>query len=269
MAVVDFYVTGDNNYVPVSDPLWRGQTFTASKDYDIVAIDLKLYRTGGTFPGVTTVSVRATSGNHPTGGDIDGVTGVIDGNETSDSTPEWHKFVLSAPISLSNGFKYAIVLRCSSAGNSLRWRRDDNTASYAGGNYENPTGQGAPWVSFTTIDLMFRTYDDTLSGTIAASSTVGGPLAFDTIGLIGTIAGIAAMGGPLAFDTTGLIGTIAGIATMGGPLVFESIGISGTIAALSALSGKILHQNIISSVHTQAFNRLVVAGNNKIYYEDI
>ena len=266
----EYHNTGENDKINLSQTVYGAQTFVAESTYELTSVKLLMYRSVNLNPSNVGIGIRATDGDGKPLLPVLTYELTNGSTLTTDTAGEWREITFSSPIIITQGVKYAITVHpWGGSIGCLKWKTD-NTQGFAGGNFELNTNSGADgsW-STQTHDAMFEAWGNlALIGTIAGIAAIGGPLSFDTTGLIGTIAGIAAIGGPLSFDTTGLIGTIAGVAAMSGPLLGVDA-IVGTIAATSALSGKILHQNIISSVHTQAFKRLVVAGNNQIWYEDI
>ena len=61
----DYYITGDDAGVDAFGKYWLSQSFTTTADYNMVGVNLKLYRTGQ--PGTVTVSLKESSGDEPTG----------------------------------------------------------------------------------------------------------------------------------------------------------------------------------------------------------
>jgi len=268
MALHDSYNTGDDTHANLHTINWYAQSFIASSDYSIASIKLKLYRSGD--PGIVTVSLREVDELHePTGSDIDSVTGTTDGGTlTTDSPGEWREITLSGPISLTSDKEYAIVLRSSS--DMLYWRVDSNS-SY-NGILSYSTDSGSSWVTtgVATYDFMFETYSAAWpAGTIAGTGGQTGVLTFDTTGLIGNVAGISSESGILTFASLGLAGSIAGASGGSGILGFEALALAGTIAAVAALSGGMLFGNIIKPSTITTIKRLIVAGNDQIWYESI
>lgn len=161
-TLYDYCNSGDNNNSAFYGANWRGQTFTASADYEIESVNLKLYRVGS--PGDLIVSILTTDGDDaPTGYDIDGVTGTTNGNTltTDINRGEWREITLSNSIALTSGVKYAIVLRAPDGDTSNKGglRRGDDT--YDGGHYEGygGDGDGGTWGDgWANIDMMFETW---------------------------------------------------------------------------------------------------------------
>ncbi len=250
-TLVDAYQTGDTTENTISSTYWRAQTFTTSSAYDVTKIELKLFKFGGALPGIVTVSLRATSGGNPTGSDLSSSTGTSNGDTlpTSGGAAGWREFVLSTPVALSSGEKYAIVLRCENGTGSsypLRWRQ--GSTGYANGGYAFSSNSGVDWGNGTVYDFMFRTYTGAWPD--------------------GTIAGVSSLTGAIVMDKYALDGTIAGVASLAGALGTTEA-IEGTIAAVASLSGSLLYTGIIGRTNIKTIRRLVAAGNDRIYYEDV
>jgi hypothetical protein len=154
MALVDYYNTNDDTQYAFGGATWRAQVFTASSNYNIESIKLKIYNYGGSGDTIT-VSIRAVSGGVPTGSDIDGVTATKSDADIDQSGPgQFEEFVLSAPISLTSGTQYAIIVR----GDTLYWRVDGSSPTYSGGTSCYSTNSGSSWTSYSAGDMMFETY---------------------------------------------------------------------------------------------------------------
>lgn len=149
----DYYNTDDNGEQIMYGVLWEAQTFTASANYNIGSVKLKLWRF--TTPGTITISIRATDGSgQPTGTDL--VSGTTNGNTLTSSSPgEWREITFSVPYSLTSGDKYAIVVRATSS--AIYWR-NSMVAGYANGNREESGDSGLSWTARTIQDFMFETY---------------------------------------------------------------------------------------------------------------
>jgi len=127
------------------------------------------------------------------------------------------------------------------------------------------TLSGADW------DAIFEMYDIEAPwpvGTIAALAAPTAALTLATTGLNGAIAALAAPTAALALATTGLNGTIAALAATTAALVVDPV-LEGTVTAVASVSGYLGYLNLLSISRLQTFRRLVAAGNDKIYYEDI
>jgi len=271
MPLQDYYITGDDSYLSIKSTVWVAQIFTATASYSIDSIKVLVYITAD--PGTVTVSIRNVVGDPqtalPTGEDLKSGNGA-GGSITYDDAGEWFEITLDSTYSIVEGNKYAICLRCSSAAYTLKWRNDSN-AGYITGNAATSTDSGSSWSISATRDMLFETHSiiPWPVGTIAGSSGQSGALTFDTTGLIGSIAGSEGQSGAITFATTGISGTVAGILSGSGAITFAALALTGSIAGVAAMSGSMLHGNILSKAHIRTFKRLVAAGNNKIYYEDI
>lgn len=236
MAVVDSYTTGDDSQRSVYQANWEGQSFTASQDYDISSVEIKVYKSGSPS-GDLTVSIRATDGSGlPTGGDL--ASGAIACSSITDTSApgDWYEITFGAAYSLSSGTKYAIVVRATSANSSNRifLRADSSSPSYGGGNLVISSNAGTSWSNASTWDVVFKTYESDveyveLSGTIAAESVVEDA--------------------DLEIDTY--------------------ISLSGTIAAVSEVENASLGFTAVSLGESVATKRVVAVGNNQLWYEDI
>jgi len=120
-----------------------------------------------------------------------------------------------------------------------------------------------------SIYALYEVVSNDISGTIDGIGAISGALTFDTTGLIGNAAGVSSESGILTFASLGLTGSVAGAGGGSGILSFEALAITGTIAAVAALSGGMLFGNIIKPSTTVTVNRLIVAGNDQIWYESI
>ncbi len=267
MSLQDYYNTGDDLSHPIGLSSWRCQTFTAGANYNIESVKLLLYKAG--FPGIVTVSIRATDGDgKPTGGDL--CSGTINGNEltTDPETDEWTEITFDSLYSLTSGTIYAIVIRAAT--NRIYWRLDSSDPSYEDGIYGWSQSSGTSWTVSTNYDAMFETYGTTAwpAGTIAGTSDKFAVLSFDTTGIAASIAGIGGESGVLTFETAGMIASIAGVSGHSGVLTTVGV-LIGTIAAVAVLSADMLFVEIIKPSTSVTIKRLVVAGNNQIWYEGV
>lgn len=184
---------------------------------------------GGTPPANVIVSIRDTVAGKPSGGDL--TSGSIAGVGLT-GNPGIFEEILLTPYDLEDAKKYAIVVRCDTV--SCSWRIDNSSPSYGGGNGVFSNNSGSSWTT-KTYDMMFEVYGSNgqfseLSGTIAAVSVV---------------------------ENADL------------DLITWS-NLSGTIAAVSTVGPSSLGSTIVElDIATAYIKRLVVAGSNKLYYEDI
>jgi len=249
------------------------QTFLAGSSYTLTKVELLLYREG--TPPNLTVEIQSTSAGEPTNSvlatqsiDISGIT--------ADTAGEWVPVVFVTPYALTSGVTYAIVISdgWTDAANRVRWRQFIQYDNYAGGDKWWSTTDGATW-TITNDDMGFKNYsgtsaeDPVLEGTIAGTGSQSGALTFATTGISGGIAGASSESGVLTFASLGLVGSVAGVGGMSGALSYEALALAGTIAAVAALSGSMLFGNIIKPSTITTVKRLIVAGNDQIWYESI
>ncbi len=151
----EYYNTGDDNAFGIWGVHWLTQTFTPSVAHKITSVKLKIFREGS--PGTLTVSIRATSGGEPIGGDL--CSGTIDGNGlTTDIAGAWYEITLGAGCDLDADTKYAIVARApsgSDAGNAVNWRGDSSSPTYSGGAALYSDNSGVDWSGYD-VDRMFE-----------------------------------------------------------------------------------------------------------------
>ncbi len=167
---IDSYIVNDDsNGSAISGAYWEAQTFTASQDYNISAVKLKLLRDTGTTPGIVTVSIMAVDGsNRPVLPDL--IVGTTNGNTLPESGAEgeWRTIIFTSVTALTSGIMYAIVIR--SAANYLVWREDNSAPAYAGGTASVSVNSGVAWTNDATDDHMFETYDDGGAGASSPST---------------------------------------------------------------------------------------------------
>ena len=159
-TLYEYYNTGDDDREPCYGSYWHGQTFTPATAHTITSVKLLLFRNG--FPGIVTVSIRATDANgHPTGEDL--CSGTTNGNTLPPGSPyEWREITFGAGYALSASIKYAIVGRAPNGdgNNYVLWRADGSSPTYADGNRETSDNGGSTWTSNTTYDFMFEDWGD-------------------------------------------------------------------------------------------------------------
>lgn len=200
------YNTGDDDSQPVgkdNGQKWSAQTFTPSTAHKITSVKIKAYRVNS--PGTITVSIRATSSGHPTGGDL--CSGTTDGDTlTTDTAGEWREITLGAGYDLLASTKYAIVIRCLDGddSNHIRCRMDSSSPTYAGGNWELSIDSGVNWTTQAGYDFMFEEWGDP-SVTEKSSSDTGSGV--ETLG--SRLFGVAETGSGIGVSSllAALIGT--------------------------------------------------------------
>lgn len=160
-TLYEYYTTAPDSYTAVYDVNWSAQTFTPAIAHTITSVKLKLFRTAG-GPGVITVSIKATDGTYPTGGDL--CSGTTDGNTLPTASPgEWREITLGAGSILSAGVKYAIVVRALTADsfNYLKWEVN-SAAGYAAGAWVRSLDSGINWSIPGAYDCMFEDWGEPL-----------------------------------------------------------------------------------------------------------
>jgi len=149
-----------------SSTQWNAQTFTPSMSGPLTRVDLALYCYLCTStPPTVSVSIRATSGGLPTGGDLatSFVTIAIGGSST------WYTANFPTPTTVSAGTKYAIVVRALSAFTAGQLAFSNSAKSltasddlYTSGQLLFSTNSGGAWtVAYASgggTDGLFKTY---------------------------------------------------------------------------------------------------------------
>jgi uncharacterized repeat protein (TIGR01451 family) len=152
--------TLSNSGVGITTTVWGGQTFTAGVTGQLTKADINLFCSTctGTAPNLT-LSVRATSGNLPTGADL--ATATLTGNGSGASS--YFTGTFASPPTLAAGTTYALVVRPTanpSAGIYAITRSATNV--YAGGQRVSSADSGTTWAApltaGQTTDAGFRTY---------------------------------------------------------------------------------------------------------------
>jgi len=167
-AVYESYLAGYTGCFDAQDETWLAQTFTPDLSHRVTNVNLYLERTGS--PGDLTVSIRNTSSDEPSGGDLCFET--VDGDLLADSI-EWVEFDMGAGYDLVAGTKYAIVIRCpdGSASNWILWGSDASaTSTYAGGWHYESTNSGVDWTGITQFDFLFEEWGDDYPVAVPESS---------------------------------------------------------------------------------------------------
>ena len=150
-----------------SSTSWFGQTFTAAASGSLTRVDVDLFCSTctGTTPNIT-VSLRATSGNLPTGADL--ATATIPG--FSSGSGGYFSANFAVPATITSGTQYAIVVRAVSNPSAGTYAYVVSSGSpYAGGRRVTSTNSGTTWTGQTT-DVGFVTY--VASGYAAAGNLI-------------------------------------------------------------------------------------------------
>jgi hypothetical protein len=163
MALKEYYITGDDSLGGFQATQWHAETFTTTSAYTITSVKLLMARLGS--PGNLTVSIRATSGGEPTGGDLCSVT-IDPSSITTNEVGEWVEFTFDTPYALSDATLYAIVARTATGDNDNRiyWRADISSPSYSGGQFGLSADSGSSWVMLSSTDKLFETWGSSAPG---------------------------------------------------------------------------------------------------------
>ena len=146
------------------------QSFTTTDAYSISSVKILVYRFS--LPETITVSIRAVSGDDPTGSDL--AVGTFDGDAvTEDSGGEWKEITFDTPYELSASTKYTIHIRnegtAHGVGPSLNWLGVSGSSSYPDGAGRYSFNGGAGWSS-ASKDFNFETWGSNPTRTINLSS---------------------------------------------------------------------------------------------------
>jgi hypothetical protein len=135
---------------------WYSETWTTLSAYTIGSVKLKLFRDVG-VTGTITVSIRATSGNLPTGADL--ASGTFDISSLLEGAPgDYVEISFDTPAALSASTVYAIVIRDDTSNNT--YIRATTGNAYAGGRACISANSGSSWAEWGSgLDFMFETYD--------------------------------------------------------------------------------------------------------------
>jgi hypothetical protein len=177
--------------VQATTTTWAGQTFTPARTGQLTQIDLNMFCSGctGTTPDLT-LSIRATSGGLPTGGDLASAT--IAGFSASWS--DFHTATFASPITLTAGTQYAMLVRPNanpSPGTYALTRSGTNVRGenvYSGGSRIAGMSSGTVWsvpvTGGVSTDAGFRVFIGTpayaSSGTYVSSVKDADPSAGTT-----------------------------------------------------------------------------------------
>jgi hypothetical protein len=149
--------TLSNFGVGITATTWGGQTFTPALTGQLTRADINLFCSGctGTFPNLT-LSVRATSGDLPTGADI--ATTTLAGSPSGASSYFAGNF--SSPPTLTAGTVYALVVRPIANPSAGTYALTHSSSSvYAGGQRVSSTDSGGSWsATGQPSDAGFKTF---------------------------------------------------------------------------------------------------------------
>ncbi|MBK9062418.1 MAG: carboxypeptidase regulatory-like domain-containing protein [Acidobacteria bacterium] len=214
---------------------WGGQTFVPAVTGQLAQVTVHLFCSGctGTTPNLT-LSVRATSGGLPTGGDL--ATATLAGFSSGAGLQYTVSF--GSPATLTSGTQYALILRpvANPSVGGYFWIRS-SPSTYANGQRVISTDNGATFTADSTRDFNFKTYMQT--GYAAAGTLVSG--LFDS----NPAAGRTTNWGTFSFTETTPASTaakfqVAASNSAFGP--FSFVGPDGTAATFFTTSGASLAQ---------------------------
>ncbi|MEP7096952.1 MAG: hypothetical protein ABI748_04755, partial [Dokdonella sp.] len=137
---------------------WTAQTFTALTTGQLGSADVYVFCSGcsGTNPNIT-VSLRAASGNLPTGADL--ASGTIAGFNDN-ASGGFRSVTFGTPLNVTAGTQYALVVRSTAARTGIYAYTVSNSGNanpYAGGRNATSTTSGSTWTG-QTRSMVFHTY---------------------------------------------------------------------------------------------------------------
>ena len=143
---------------------WFATSFTTDTRTAVIQSFTHLLTRVGNPAGNAVISLRATSGNDPTGSDLTSVTRAVN---TIGTGQQNETFTLATPYIIQPFTKYAIVFRLSAGdgSNYVAWYRSTSD-TFTGGNWSTSTNSGSSWTA-TSFDGDFRVDGYYLSGSTA------------------------------------------------------------------------------------------------------
>ena len=226
-SLKDYHNTGDSYTSSSTNTSFVAQTFTASSDYKLSTVKLKI-RKGSTNPGDITVELQATSSGTPTGTALatsDAVSGL-----TLTTSLAWYSFGFSSEYSIVSGTEYALVLKASLS-SPVYWGLEI-PGTYSDGQAWQYSGS---WTGQSTWDFMFEVWGEPLADYTDLTGTFG-----ITVGLTGGLSVSTAVDLAGTFDI--------------------SVGLSGELIVPGVPTG-----GVGSGGSTRV--RLIAIGNDCVYYE--
>ena len=183
-AALDQQQTTFSFYVsPINPTAWMAQTFVPASSGRLSSVDVQLATASAGTSGPLVVEIRNTVSGAPGGTVLASVTT----SDVSSATNSWVPITFPAPVTVTAGTAYAVVLRAGAGGDYRATRSNKN--SYAGGAWYTSTNSGSTWAA-QGQDLAFRTYVTPVSyatsGTLVSSlkdsnPAVGGSTAWTTL----------------------------------------------------------------------------------------
>ena len=217
-----------------SSTSWVGQSFTASYSGQLTAADVFLFcfECSGTTPDLT-LSIRATSGDLPTGPDL--ATGTIAGFSTG--AGGYLGVTFAPPIDITSGTKYAVVVRANSNPSAGTYAYVISDGSpYSDGRWVTSSNSGSSW-NGESNDLGFHIY---VSGGFISSGNLVSSLKDSNPAADGSPTwSTLSWNGSAPADTT-LRFQVAGSNSASGP--FNFVGPDGSAGTFYTSSGESLSQ---------------------------
>lgn len=142
---------------------WLAQTFTVPTGITtITRVGLQM-KMSNTPVDPIQVSIRATSGNLPTGSDLTTAVSRSIAPELGSSSVRWIYFDFATPVTVTPGSVYAIVIRLasSSGSNTVDVAYNSGGNVYTGGQVATSSNSGSSWSGATNDDVSFRLYGHT------------------------------------------------------------------------------------------------------------
>jgi len=131
---------------------WLAMAFAPDDNYYIKGVALPLNYSDN--PGEITVSIRATSGGKPTGGDLCSTT--FYAKQFVPTVKDWVNITFDATYQLTKWTKYAIVMEVES--NNLFWK-EFTSGSGPNGSATCYSGDGSSWSYHTGCSLLYKVYE--------------------------------------------------------------------------------------------------------------
>ena len=163
-GAVERYCAGEDASREIYTNYVAAQTVTATDDYELSAIGLKLYaEDGGSLPSEVLIGIFGLDaplpGGHPDIGDpgsytfysTDGITGSTDG--------AWY-LVDIPPVGIGSSDEFAVVIASMSGdtNNCIHWLTDESSATYDDGTLQTSIDNGSSWTTHSTYDTMFALF---------------------------------------------------------------------------------------------------------------
>lgn len=233
MALKDYYNIDDDSNFQVDKYKWLAQIFTAGSSYNVSSVKLGVGKSSPDPVGSIVVSIREVDGaGKPTGDDLCYVE--INDFSSFDLNLDWIEFTFGSSASLTNGEKYAIIIKGEGYLTSgyVKWYYDSGNG-YAGGHMIYSNTEGATWSTPGTNDAMFETHTST-----------------SYVDLAGTGGGTGGGSGVLE-------------------IAYSYVDFAGTGGGSGDGSGALIVSGFPHDEKSLTHKRLIAIGNNQLWYEDI